>query len=232
MNLEAKDISVSYGGLCVLDGATHAFREGKITVILGPNGCGKTTLIKMIVKVYAKSGELSYIPQEISGEVGLTVRDVVAMGRYDKTRFFVKESDEDKTRIEDALTLMELKEKQWQLYDTLSGGEKQRAMAARVICQDAPWLIMDEPSSNLDIVHSKHILDTVKRLVREKNKSSIIVMHDINDAVLYGDEFVFMRGGKIIEVSGCVTSELLERTYGTKFDSVVTSSGKTLFYAV
>ena len=231
MNLEAKNITVSYGSTVVLNDATHTFEEGKITAVLGPNGCGKTTLIKSLVRKFAGTGRLAYIPQEIYGDVGLTVRETVALGRYDKSRFFTGETDEDRKHIDGALELMELSDKQDRIYDTLSGGEKQRAMAARAISQDAEWFIMDEPSSNLDIVHTKHILDTAVRLVKEQGKSFIIVLHDINDAVRYGDEFVLMKEGRIIKVSGTLSAELLEETYGTSFGEVKTSSGQTIFYA-
>ena len=231
MNLEAKNITVSYGSTVVLNDATHTFEEGKITAVLGPNGCGKTTLIKSLVRKFAGTGRLAYIPQEIYGDVGLTVRETVALGRYDKSRFFTGETDEDRKHIDGALELMELSDKQDRIYDTLSGGETQRAMAARAISQDAEWFIMDEPSSNLDIVHTKHILDTAVRLVKEQGKSFIIVLHDINDAVRYGDEFVLMKEGRIIKVSGTLSAELLEETYGTSFGEVKTSSGQTIFYA-
>ena len=231
MNLEAKNITVSYGGNVVLDDATHTFREGRIIVVLGPNGCGKTTLIKALVKKFSNTGKLAYIPQEIYGNVGLTVRETVALGRYNKARFLTDETEEDRKHIDSALELMELSDKQHRIYDTLSGGEKQRAMAARAVCQDAEWFIMDEPSSNLDIVHTKHILDTAVKLVKEQGKSFIIVMHDINDAARYGDEFVLMKEGRIIKVCGALDTELLTQTYGTSFGEVKTSSGKTIFYA-
>lgn len=231
MNLEAKSVTVTYGSTTVLSDATHTFKEGKITVLLGPNGCGKTTLINSLVKKFAKTGKLAYIPQEVFGNMGLTVRECVALGRYDKSRFLTGETEEDRRHIDEALEVMELTDKQDRIFDTLSGGEKQRAMAARAICQDAEWLIMDEPSSNLDIVHSKHIMDTAVNLVKEQGKSFIMVLHDINDAARYGDEFVLMKEGRIIKVCDTLTTELLELTYGTPFGEVKTSSGKTLFYA-
>ena len=231
MNLDAKNITVSYGDAAVLSGVTHSFREGKITVILGPNGCGKTTLIKALVRQHAKTGKLAYIPQETFGDMGLTVRELVGLGRYNRAHFLTGESSEDTEKINEALTLMELTDKQNRLYDTLSGGEKQRAMAARAICQDAEWFIMDEPASNLDIVHSKHILDTARSLVDGSGKSFIIVMHDINAASSYGDEFVMMKEGKILEVCDKLTPGCLEKVYGTNFGEVKTPSGKTVFYA-
>jgi len=231
MNLEVKNVNVSFGDTQVLKDVSHTFREGKITIILGPNGCGKTTLIKSVVKLFAKKCGMSYIPQEIYGNVGLSVFDVVALGRYDAKKFFTSENEEDLKHIEAALSLMELDDKKDQLFDTLSGGEKQRVMAARAVCQDADWFIMDEPASNLDILHSKFILDTARSLVNEKGKSFIIVMHDVNSASAYGDEFVLMKDGRIVEVCDGLTPDKLAEVFDTSFGSVKTPTGKTVFYA-
>lgn len=230
MNLELTDVSVRYGKTEVLHGVSHTFREGKVTCIIGPNGCGKTTLIKALVRKYAKSGSLSYIPQTVYGNVALTVKDTVALGRYDKSRFIYGETQEDLKLVSKALELMELTDKADRIFDTLSGGEMQRCMAARAICQDAKWLIMDEPASNLDVVHSKLIMDTGRKMVREDGKSMIIVMHDINAAVTYGDEFVLMKDGRIIKVTDSLDSKVLSEVFDTDFFEVKTPSGKNVFY--
>lgn len=230
MNLELTDVSVRYGKTEVLHGVSHTFREGKVTCIIGPNGCGKTTLIKALVRKHAKSGSLSYIPQTVYGNVALTVKDTVALGRYDKSRFIYGETQEDLKLVSKALELMELTDKADRIFDTLSGGEMQRCMAARAICQDAKWLIMDEPASNLDVVHSKLIMDTGRKMVREDGKSMIIVMHDINAAVTYGDEFVLMKDGRIIKVTDSLDSKVLSEVFDTAFFEVKTPSGKNVFY--
>lgn len=231
MNLEAKNITVSYGDKTILNGVSHTFREGKITIILGPNGCGKTTFVRSVIKMFSKTCDISYIPQEIFGSIGLTVEDTVALGRYDPKKFFTGHTKEDMEHIDEALRLMELDDMAGQLFDTLSGGEKQRCMAARAICQDASWFIMDEPASNLDIVHSKYILDTARKLVEQKGKSFIIVMHDLNAASYYGDEFVLMKDGKIVKVLEELTDESLEEVFDTPFGCVKTPSGKNVYYA-
>ncbi|MBR1798035.1 MAG: ABC transporter ATP-binding protein [Clostridiales bacterium] len=230
MILEANNITVSFGKNTVLHDVSHTFKEGKITVILGPNGCGKTTLVKAVVKLHARSGELAYIAQDMYGNIGLTVRDMVALGRYDRTKFLIGESPEDQEHIDRALTLMKLKDKEERIFDTLSGGEKQRCMAARAICQDGSWFIMDEPSSNLDAVHSKLIMDTARELTDKNGKSFIIVMHDVNTAVSYADEFVLMKDGRIIRVCETLTADDLSLTFDTSFRSVTTPSGKSVFY--
>ncbi len=231
MNLEAKNVTVSFGSNTVLNDVSHTFKEGKITMLLGPNGCGKTTLIRTLVRVFAPVCGISYIPQDIFGNIGLTVEDTVALGRYNPGRFLTGHSEEDVKLIEESLSLMKLDDKRGQLFDTLSGGEKQRCMAARAICQDAPWFIMDEPASNLDIVHTKFILDTAKDLVKNKGKSFIVVMHDINAASAYGDEFVLMKEGRIVNVCGKLDTAILNDVFGTSFGSVKTPSGKDVFYS-
>lgn len=231
MNLEAKNITVSFGNKTILDGVSHTFKEGKITIILGTNGCGKTTFIRSVVKMFSRTCDISYIPQEVYGNIGLTVEDTVALGRYDPKKFFTGHTEEDKRHIDEAISLMELDDMRGQIFDTLSGGEKQRCMAARAICQDASWFIMDEPASNLDIVHSKFILDTARNLVNDHGKSFIIVMHDINAACAYGDEFVLMKDGKIVSVLDELSDKTLEDVFGTPFGSVKTPSGKNVYYA-
>lgn len=232
MNLEANNITVGFGDRTILDNVSHTFKEGKITMILGPNGCGKTTLIRTVVKMFAETCGIAYIPQDIYGNIGLTVEDTVSLGRYNAQKFLTGQSEEDMRHIEDALELMELKDKRGQIFDTLSGGEKQRCMAARAICQDASWFIMDEPASNLDIVHTKFILDTAKDLVKNKGKSFMIVMHDINAASAYGDEFVLMREGRIVNVCGKLDTVVLNDVFGTTFGCVKTPSGKDVFYSL
>ncbi len=231
MNLEVKNLTVGFGDKTILDNNSHTFSEGKITMILGPNGCGKTTFIRSVVKKFAKTGNLSYIPQEIYGNIGLTVEDTVALGRYNAKKFLSDQTEEDVRHINEAIFLMQLEDKRRQIFDTLSGGEKQRCMAARAVCQDAEWFIMDEPASSLDIVHSKFILDTASDLVRNNGKSFIVVMHDINAAAAYGDEFVLMRDGHIVKVCSELTADLLQDVFGTPFGSVKTDSGQTVFYA-
>ena len=225
MNLEVKNLSVSYGKKLILDNINTTFEEGKITVILGPNGCGKTTLIKEIIKQYADTKQLAYVSQETTGYLNLEVRDVIELARYNNVKFYSGLNDADKKIINQAIAKMEIEEKQNQLFDTLSGGEKQRVMMARALAQQTEWLILDEPTSNLDAAHVRRINDAVRL-----SNSAIVVMHDINEAARLGDKFILMNNGRIIEESDTLTEELLNKTFEMKFSRTVTSDGQTIFF--
>lgn len=225
MNLEVKNLSVSYGKKLILDNINMTFEEGKITVILGPNGCGKTTLIKEIIKQYADTKQLAYVAQETTGYLNLEVRDVIELGRYNSIKFYSGLNDADKKIINQAIAKMEIEDKQNQLFDTLSGGEKQRVMMARALAQQTEWLILDEPTSNLDAAHVRKINDAVKL-----SNSAIVVMHDINEAARLGDKFILMNNGRIVEESDTLTEELLNKTFEMKFNKTVTSDGQTIFF--
>jgi len=216
MNLEVKNLKVTRGRNEILKGVDCTFKEGKITCILGRNGCGKTTLVKELVRLYAPKVSMSYVAQDTFGQLNLSVYDTVAIGRYNKSRFFSGPTPEDVSKIDAALELMELKGKEKRIFDTLSGGEKQRCMAARAICQDPEWMIFDEPSSNLDAVHSRKITSAVKALNGE-GKSVILVMHDINEASRVADEFVLMKDGLVYEVCGKLNAQNLSLVYEVEF---------------
>lgn len=219
MNIELKNVTKAYGSFKALDDISTVIPEGKVTVVLGPNGCGKTTILKYLVNTLAGKLSLSYVPQETYGSLGMTVRDVVALGRYNKNKFYSPESDEDRALIESAINDMDLNGYVSRNLDTLSSGEKQRAFIARALAQDASWTLLDEPTSNLDVKHSdilmRHITDS-----RSKDHSYIVVLHDINLACMYADHVILMKNGKILssgEPSDALSTEILEKAYEVPF---------------
>lgn len=229
MNPEIKNLSVSYGSRKVLDDFSHVFEEGKIHCILGPNGCGKTTLLRHLINQYAGTSEISYIPQETSGLMNLPVFDIVAMGRYNRSKFFSGLGAEDLRLVNQAMETMGISEFSDRMYDTLSGGEKQRVMMARGIAQNSPWMILDEPSSNLDIKHSELIMTTLQSL-RDSGKSVIIVMHDINLAAKYCDAFLLMKDGRKIYAGDRLNAKMLSDVFGTEFKACELEDNKQFFY--
>lgn len=230
MNIEASSITVRYGRHTVLDNVSHVFEEGKIHCLLGSNGCGKTTLIKALVNKYAQTKDISYVPQELFGQVALSVYDTVALGRYDASRFFTGMTKDDRDLIDSAIDRMKLNGLEDRIFDTLSGGEKQRVMVARALAQDTGWMFLDEPASNLDVKHTKIIMDTFADLKKEKGRSFIIVVHDVNIASKYADSCLLMKDGKLLDTTEELTAEQLGKIYDTSFGQSTTVNGQTVFF--
>lgn len=227
--LKADGITVKYGKRVVLDSFTHEFEAGKIHCILGPNGCGKTTLVKALVERYASEGQISYVPQDVFGNVALTTYDTVALGRYDKRRFFTGLTAEDKVLVDKAVVDMELTGLEDRIFDTLSGGEKQRCMTARALAQDTEWTILDEPSSNLDIRHTQITMKKLAELRDKDHKSFIVVLHDVNTAARFADRFVLMKDGKLVAVKERLDTETLSDVFDSSFEMINSKEGVPFF---
>ena len=227
--LKADGITVKYGKRVVLDSFTHEFEAGKIHCILGPNGCGKTTLVKALVERYASEGQISYVPQDVFGNVALTTYDTVALGRYDKRRFFTGLTAEDKVLVDKAVVDMELTGLEDRIFDTLSGGEKQRCMTARALAQDTEWTILDEPSSNLDIRHTQMTMKKLAELRDKDHKSFIVVLHDVNTAARFADRFVLMKDGKLVAVKERLDVETLSDVFDSSFEMISSREGVPFF---
>lgn len=230
MSINAQNISVSYGKFKALDNFSYEFIPGKVYVVVGPNGCGKSTLVKALVYSFSSKG-IAYVAQETLGVINLTVREYVELGRYNPRKFFGGLSAEDRDKVNSAIEVMKLEKLENRIFDSLSGGEKQRVMAARAIAQDAEWTILDEPSSNLDVKHTSLIMNTMRDLCENSGKSFIVVLHDINDAVRYGDVLLMMKGGKLIKVTDKPQVSDFEMIFDTTFDVVTTQEGRDLFYS-
>lgn len=216
MNIVLDNATVEFGKKKALDGVSVNFEEGKVYVILGPNGCGKSTLVKEIIARNNLDNEISYVAQESLGNIALTTYDYVALGRYNRNKFWGGLTKKDKELVADAIKKMGLEEMTDNIFDTLSGGEKQRAMIARAIAQDANWFIMDEPTSSLDAKHVK-LMTTVIKELRAQGKSVIVVLHDLNMVPVIADEIILMKEGRIIDKSTSLSGELLNRVYDTEF---------------
>ncbi len=227
--LKADGITVKYGKRVVLDSFTHEFEAGKIHCILGPNGCGKTTLVKALIERYASEGQISYVPQDVFGNVALTTYDTVALGRYDKRRFFTGLTAEDKVLVDKAVVDMELTGLEDRIFDTLSGGEKQRCMTARALAQDTEWTILDEPSSNLDIRHTQITMKKLAELRDKDHKSFIVVLHDVNTAARFADRFVLMKDGKLVAVKEKLDVDTLSNVFDSSFEMISSREGVPFF---
>ncbi len=234
--LSIRALSVSYGTRRVLDGVSLHVGAGEVVALVGPNGCGKTTLIRAVTRVAPwVSGEIyvgeapvdhlgardlarlvAVVPQNPLLPLGYTAAEVVLMGRTPHLGFFDQEGPDDYARSEAALRQVGALDLAGRRVDELSGGERQNVVLARALAQDAPLLLLDEPTANLDIGHEIG----VARLMRELaagGKALLAAVHDLTLASLYADRIVLMAKGRVI-TSGApaevMTEANLRQAYG------------------
>lgn len=232
--VKVRDLSFSYRTGHVFSGVGFDADEGCVTGIAGPNGSGKTTLIRCINGILSPEGEVSlfgtnvreldrtdlarvvsYVPQVISGSSGSTVFDTVLMGRKPHIGWRVREEDEEKAYK--AMELVGVEEFAFRGLNELSGGERQRVMIARAIAQETPIMLMDEPTSSLDIHHQMNVMEIVHSLSREKKTSIIISVHDLNLASRYCDNILVLSKGKVCgfgEPESLLSVQMMRKVYG------------------
>lgn len=228
--LSCENVSFRYErwGLPVLRGASLELKQGEIGILLGKNGSGKTTLFKNILGIHKPSGGnirfdgqdlmklsrrerarlIAYVPQDIQfGE--LTVFDSVLMGRV--SHFGLKASHADYETVERILQDMGLESYAQRNVAALSGGERQKIAIARAMAQEPKLMVFDEPTGNLDISNEHLIIQEAKKLAREKNISILSSLHDLNQAVNFGDKFFFLKDGVVKYAGGreIITEEVI-----------------------
>lgn len=213
--MQVKELTKQYDGKTVVDSVTFAIPKGKVLSLIGPNGAGKSTVMGIISRLIArdaglvdfegrdiakwKSKELSkrlaILTQSNSIQMKLTVRELVTFGRFPYSGG--RTTPEDQRIIDQAIAYMELEEFQDRFIDELSGGQRQRALIAMVIAQDTEYVLLDEPTNNLDIYHATNMMRTVRKLCDELGKTVILVLHEINYASFYSDYICAIVDGKV-----------------------------------
>ncbi|OPX63303.1 MAG: Cobalamin import ATP-binding protein BtuD [Methanomassiliicoccales archaeon PtaB.Bin134] len=215
--LTVKDICFSYREKPVLENIDLEVRKGEIIGILGPNGCGKTTLLKLLNRnLHPRSGRIlmedqdlediskrriarhiAVVPQSNEIRFAFSVRDIVSMGRMPFLDRFQGESSEDMRIVEEAMEKTNIREFADRLINTMSGGERQRVIIARALAQRPEVILLDEPTLHLDINHQFEVLDLVKRLSKEEGLTVIIVSHDLPMVVKYCDRMVLIHDHRV-----------------------------------
>lgn len=246
MNIQ--NLTKQYDGKAVVDGVSFAIPKGKVISLIGPNGAGKSTVMGMISRLVAqdsglvdfegkdigkwKSKELAkrlaILTQSNQIQMKLTVRELVAFGRfpYSGSRL----TEEDQRMVDQAIEYMELGELQDRFIDEMSGGQRQRTLIAMVIAQDTEYVLLDEPTNNLDIYHATNLMKTVRRLCDELGKTVILVLHEINYAAFYSDYICAFKDGKVAKfgtVEEVMTKENLSEIYQVDFE-ILNIAGKPL----
>jgi iron complex transport system ATP-binding protein len=233
MNLTVNDLHFQYNGHKILHNIDFMVEKGEILAILGPNGAGKTTLLKCLNGIHTpRSGTvmiqessvfklksddiaklLGYVPQRLEA-ARLSVFDSILMGRKPYIKWKVAKKD---IRIVDsAIKLLSLSHLSLRNIDQLSGGELQKVSIARALVQEPTVMLLDEPTSNLDMRNELEILTAIRKIVSSHNVTAVMTMHDINNAMRYADKFLFLKKGEIHAMGGkeCVTNNVIESVYG------------------
>ncbi len=234
--LETRHLSLGYEGKPVITNLDLGIPAERITALVGPNGCGKSTLLRGLGRllkptagtVYldgaaiaqrttqAIAQQLGILPQGPVAPEGLTVRDLVAMGRYPYQRWWQQWSHLDERMTQGALLMTSLQELALRPVDTLSGGQRQRAWIAMTLAQDTQILLLDEPTTFLDLAHQVEVLELLWELNRDQGRTVVMVLHDLNQACRYADHVVMLREGVVFaqgEPTEVMTENLVQQVF-------------------
>ena len=215
MRLKINDVEFSYGSVSILRDVCMELARSEMLGIVGPNGVGKSTLIRCIDRILKPdkgnilldeqeikemsmrevAKKMGYVPQNASQTFPATVFDSVLLGRRPHIGWRSSEKDEEK--VLEILKLLGIEEFAMRDFNEISGGQQQKEMIARALAQEADVLIFDEPTSNLDIRHQLEVMEIIKNLVQKKGISAIMAVHDLNLASRYADRVIMMNGGSI-----------------------------------
>jgi len=237
--LATEHLTLGYDQKIIIDDLSVQIPAGEITVIIGPNACGKSTLLRTLsrlitpqsgrvllndrdIKEYATKAiarQLGLLPQSPMTPAGITVRELVSRGRYPWQSLFSRPSIADQQAVEQAMKATRIESLADQSVETLSGGQRQRAWIAMVLAQQTPLLLLDEPTTWLDISHQIELMELMRDLNRQHGRTLVVVLHELNHACRYAGHLIAMRDGKIVaqgKPQEIVTAELIEQVYGLK----------------
>jgi iron complex transport system ATP-binding protein len=231
------DVTFTVEGRTLLQPLSMELEGGRVHGLIGHNGSGKSTLLKLLARQQpATSGvirfedrplagwsnrgfarKVAYLPQEPAPALGMTVRELVALGRYPWHGALGRFTASDRDKVEEAMRLTDVVGFADRLVESLSGGERQRAWIAMLVAQDSECLLLDEPISALDIAHQIEILSLVRKLSHRRALSVVVVLHDVNMAARFCDDLIALRGGGLLARGSCaemMNPEMLEAIYG------------------
>ncbi|GAB0104337.1 ABC transporter ATP-binding protein [Nocardia sp. JMUB6875] len=239
MTLAAENITLGYGERVIVDGLSVDIEPGLITTVIGPNGCGKSTLLRSLGRLLRpKSGRVlldgkaistmktkdvarivGMLPQTPVAPEGLTVADLVARGRHPHQSWLRQWSADDEAEVATALEQTGIADLAGRTLDELSGGQRQRAWISMALAQGTDILLLDEPTTYLDLAHSLEVLDLVDRLHDDLGRTVVMVLHDLNLAIRYSDRLIVMHAGRIVAQglpADIITADLLREVFGLR----------------
>ena len=246
--ISVKNLCVSYENNNIIENMDLSIPKGKITIIIGANGCGKSTLLKTISRINKpKNGdifinnkniknikekniakEVAFLPQGPICPSGLTVRELVAYGRFPHQKMIGGLNSHDKEVIDWAIKETGLSEFSDREVENLSGGQRQRAWIAMTLAQETEIIMLDEPTTYLDLSYQLEVLEVLQKLNKEKNITVVIVLHELNNACRFADNIVGLKKGKIIcegRPIDVINKETLKKIYGIDANLVNSQNG-------
>lgn len=234
--IRAEALTLAYGDAPVIKDLDLNIPESCITVLVGPNGCGKSTLLRGLARLLKPKGgavyldgkaihqmptkelarQMGVLPQNPQAAEGLTVFELAAQGRYPHQRWFRQWSEEDERSTREALEITNMLDLADRPLDTLSGGQRQRAWIAMALAQQTDVLLLDEPTSFLDLAYQVEVLDLLQEL-HERGRTIVMVLHDLNQACRYAEYLIAMRDGQVVahgHPTEVVTEDIVQKVFG------------------
>jgi ABC-type cobalamin/Fe3+-siderophores transport system ATPase subunit len=237
--LRGEGLTLAYDDRTVVDGLDVTIPDGSFTVVVGPNACGKSTMLRALAQMLKpKSGRvvldgeaiqslpskevarrLGLLPQSSIAPDAITVADLVARGRYPHQKLLRQWSRDDEAAVKAAMEATRVSDLADRAVDELSGGQRQRVWLAMALAQETPLLLLDEPTTFLDITHQIEVLDLCAELHEEQGRTLVAVLHDLNHACRYATHLIAMADGAIVaegDPQEIVDADLVERVFGLR----------------
>lgn len=237
--LHTDHLTLAYDQAVIISGMDVSIPSGQITALVGPNGCGKSTLLRGLARLLAPKGgtafldgkaihqmptrelarQLGILPQSPVAPEGLTVRELVAQGRYPHQSWLQQWASDDEAAVMKALTLTGMAELADRPVDALSGGQRQRAWIAMTLAQETPVILLDEPTTFLDLSHQIEVLQLLERLNRGEGRTIVMVVHDLNHATRHATHLIALKAGAVVAAGApaeVVTPDLLRIVFGVE----------------
>jgi iron complex transport system ATP-binding protein len=234
--ITTEKLQIGYGDSIIVNELNMTIPKGKITAIIGPNGCGKSTVLNTLARIIKQTSgvvtldgteihkqsteaiakKMAILPQDPKAAEGLTVYDLVSLGRFPYQTGFGKLKDEDYRMVKWALSVTGMEGFSHRSIDALSGGQRQRVWIALALAQGTELLLLDEPTTFLDLAHQLEVLKLLKKLNEEENKTIVMVIHELNQAARFADNLIALKNGELIKEGNpndVMTKEVLKEVF-------------------